>query len=88
MSRERISLSRAAVSYSSRHSVFSRSPTSRRHRVSTCRVVKARVRSGISRRRSSPRVGSSASQPWSCHHRVADRNVANSRFQVAGATPS
>jgi hypothetical protein len=88
MSRPKISLARAALSYSSRHNVFSRRAKSgRRHRDSTCRRVRARVRSGCSRRRSRLAAGSALNQPRFDHHATAERNVASSRFQVAGGVP-
>jgi hypothetical protein len=80
MSRPKISLARAALSYSSHHNVFSRRATSfRRHSDSTCRLVSALVRSGCSRRRSR------STQPRFSHQATAERKVASSRFQVAGA---
>jgi hypothetical protein len=75
----------AAVSYISSHKVLSRSRRSlRRHSASSW----AWVRSGCSRRRTSPAVGSlwAASQPCARHQVTAERSVASSRFQVAGAT--
>jgi Protein of unknown function DUF262 len=44
------------------------------------------ARSGCSRRRARLVVRSVASQPWASHQATADRRVASSRFQVAGAT--
>jgi hypothetical protein len=80
------SLARAAVSYSSRHRVRSRSGRSRRaNSRSSWPRVRPLVRSTWSRRPSRPLVGSAASHPRQRHQPTAARRVASSRFQVAGA---
>jgi len=86
MSRVRISVARAAVSYSSRHRVFSRSPTSRRHRAAICSRVSARLWSRAILGRAQLAVGSVASQPRARHHPRAERSAARCRARVAGAS--
>ena len=83
---DRTSCARAAVSYSSRHSAFSRTATSsRRQSRSSWAYGIAFVRSTGSRRRSSPSAIGASSQPRRRQKPENDRSVATWRFHVAGA---
>lgn len=65
---------RAAVSYSIRHSVLSRSGTSSFQIAVTCARVSARVVSTGTFGLAHPAVGSAASQPASAQQAMADRS--------------
>src|SRR4030095_11657520 len=80
------SLARAAVSYSSRHSAFSRTATSaRRHSRSSSGGGTALRRSAGSAPRSRSQERASASQRRRRQNARNERTVATCRFQVAGA---
>ena len=76
MSSDRISLARAAVSYSSRHNARSRSATSsRRHNEAICSRVSALLLSTGTFGRSRPAVGSVASQARCRQKPHAERRI-------------
>jgi hypothetical protein len=86
-SRPRSSPARAAVSYSIRHSVLSRSGASSRQIAATCARVSALVVSTGTFGRAHPAVGSAATQPASAHQASAERSADRCRARVAGASP-
>jgi len=85
-SRPRTSSARAAVSYSIRHSVLSRSGTSSFQIAVTCARVSAQVVSTGTFGLAHPAVRSAASQPASAHQAMADRSDDRCRARVAGAS--